>query len=160
MKGRSRSSTSLVISLALSASVRATSTVGTSHHVGCEARRGKRADEVAGGHKHLAAEMAALLFAGQLVLEVDASRAGFDHALHQLEGVERSTEAGLGVGHDRREPMCGLIALGVLDLVGALQGLVDAFDQQGHAVDRVEALVRVHLSREVGVGRAHCQPLT
>ena len=56
-------------------------------------------------HEHLAAQVAALLLGGELVLEVHARGAGFDHRLHQLEGVERAAEAGLGVGDDRREPV-------------------------------------------------------
>jgi hypothetical protein len=116
---------SLVMSLALSASVRATSTVGTPH-VGREAGRDERADELAGRDEHLAAHVAALLLAGELVLEVHARGAGLDHRLHQLVGVERAAEAGLGVGHDRRQPVAPSLALGVLDLVGAQQRLVDA----------------------------------
>ena len=46
MNGRSRSSMSLVRSFALSASVRATSSVGHAAHVGREARRDERADEL------------------------------------------------------------------------------------------------------------------
>ena len=63
------------------------------------------------GHEHLAAHVAALLLGGELVLEVDAGGAGLDHRLHQLEGVERAAEAGLGVGHDRREPVRAALAL-------------------------------------------------
>ena len=63
MNGWSRSSMSLVRSFALSASVRATSTVGTSQHVRGEARGDERADELAGRHEHLAAHVAALLLA-------------------------------------------------------------------------------------------------
>jgi hypothetical protein len=62
--------------------------------------------------------------------------------LHQLEGVERAAEAGLGVGDDRREPVVLALALGVLDLVGALQRLVDALDDGGHAVGRGRATGR------------------
>jgi hypothetical protein len=46
--------------------------------------------------------VAALLLRRELVFEVDAGRTRFDHRLHQLEGVQRSAEAGLGVGDDRR----------------------------------------------------------
>jgi hypothetical protein len=106
------------------------------------------------GTEHLAAQVAALLLAGELVLEVHARGAGLDHGLHQLVGVERAAEAGLGVGHDRREPVAlGRLALGVLDLIGALQRLVDALHHARHAVGRVQALVGVHLAREVRVGR-------
>jgi hypothetical protein len=41
----------------------------------------------------------------------------------------------------------------VLYLVGTLQGLVDALHQGGDRVGRVQALVRVHLARGVGIGR-------
>jgi hypothetical protein len=59
--GRSRSSTSLVSSLALSASVRATSRVGTP--ITSAARRAATSVRMncAGRHQHLAAEVAALL---------------------------------------------------------------------------------------------------
>ena len=67
--------------------------------------------------------MAALLLARELVLEVNAGGARFDHRLHQLVGVERAAEAGLGVGHDRREPVALALALGVLDLIGAEERL-------------------------------------
>ena len=45
-----------------------------------------------------------------------------------------------------------VVALGVVDLVGALQRAVDRAHDLGHGVDRVEPLVGVHLAREVGVG--------
>ena len=55
--------------------------------VGREPRGVERADEGLRRHQHLAAEMAALLFRGELVLEVDAGGAGLDHRLHQLEAL-------------------------------------------------------------------------
>ena len=102
--------------------------------------------------------MAALLFRRQLVLEVHRRGAGLDHGLHQLEDVERAAEAGFGIGDDRDEEVevAGGDAVGLLhrlDLVGALQRLVDATDDRWNAVDRVEALVWVHVARRVGVGR-------
>jgi hypothetical protein len=57
-----------------------------------------------------------------------SGRAGIDHRLHQLEGVEHAAKARLRVGHDRREPVDLTRALHGLDLVGAHQGVVDAFD--------------------------------
>ena len=89
--------------------------------VGREPRRIERADEGLRRHEHLAAEVAALLFRGELVLEVDRRGARLDHRLHQLEGVERPAEAGLGVGDDRREPVGRGVALELGDLVGALE---------------------------------------
>ena len=62
--------------------------------------------------QHLAAQMAALLFGGELVLEVHAGGAGLDHRLHQFERVQRAAEAGLGVGDDRRDPVGATLAFG------------------------------------------------
>ena len=98
------------------------------HHVGGEPRGIEVADMRGRRDQHLAAEMAALLLGRQLVLEMDARRTRLDESLHDLEGIERPAETGLGVGDDRREP--GLdgqpIALRRFDLVGALQRAVDA----------------------------------
>ncbi len=66
---------------------------------------------------------------GELVLEVDAGRACFDHRLHELEGVERAAEAGLRVGDDGEHAVDLDRSLReCCDLVGAQQGVVDAFD--------------------------------
>ena len=48
------------------------------------------------------------------------------------------------------------VALSVLDLVCALQGIVDALHKHGDAVAGVQALVRVHLACHVGVS-SHLQ---
>ena len=85
-----------------------------------------------GRDEHLAAEVPAFLFGGELIFEVHAGRAGFDHRFHQLEGVEWAAETGFRVGDDRREPVArATLALGVFDLVGAQQRLVDAPNDRG-----------------------------
>ncbi len=113
---------------------------------------------LAGGDQHLAAEVAALLLRGELVLPVHPRGTRGDHALHQFEGVEDASEAGLGVGHDGREPVRGLgVALRPGDLVGPEQGVVDAAHDGRDRVRRVEALVGVGLAAEVGV-RGHLPP--
>ncbi len=56
---------------------------------------------------------------------MDRGGAGLDIGLHDLEAVQGPAEAGLGVGDDRDEPVAGGAALGMLDLVGALEGAVD-----------------------------------
>src|SRR3712207_9593903 len=43
-------------------------------------------------------------------------------------------------------------SLGGVDLVGPQQRVVDAANDGGHGVDRVQALVRVRVAGEVGVG--------
>ncbi len=108
-----------------------------------------------GRDQHLAAEMAALLFGGELVLVVDAGRACLDERLHDLEGVERAAEAGLGIGDDWREPGVDRksVAFRRLDLVGALQRAVDAPAQLRCGVGRIERLVGIHRRRGVGVCR-------
>ncbi len=94
-------------------------------------------------HQHLAAEMAALLLGRQLVLEMHARGARLDHRPHQLIGVERAAEPGLGVGDDRRHPV-GAIALALAhrDLVGAAQRGVDAADHIRDGVRRDKATGR------------------
>ena len=121
-------------------------------HVGREARSDQRANERARRDEHLAAHVAALLLARELVLEVNAGGARLDHRLHQLERVERAAESRLGVGDDRREPVALALALAVLDLIGALERRVDSTHDGGHAVRGIERLVRVHLPGEVRVG--------
>ena len=143
---------SLVSSAAESASVRATISVGTSGDVRGQARGDERADVLRGGDEHLAAEVAALLLGRELVLEVHGRRARLDERLHDLEGVQRPAEAGLGVGHDRREPVDRVVALGVRDLVGAHERVVDPLHERGPAVGRVEALVGIRVAGEVRVG--------
>ncbi len=122
--------------------------------VGGETRRDEMADSGRGRHEHLPAHMPALLLRGKLILEVDTSGARLDHRLHQLEDIQRAAKASLGVGHDRREPVGLAVPLGMVDLVGALQRLVDALDNGRHAIRRIEALIRIHLAREVSV-RGH-----
>src|SRR3546814_14899534 len=84
-----------------------------------------------GRDQDLAAEMAAFLLRSQLVFEVNASGAGLDEDLHDLEGVERPAETGFGIGDDRREPGVDRkpLALCGFDMVGALQRAVDALGQ-------------------------------
>ncbi len=78
--------------------------------IGREARGVERADMLADRHQHLAAEMAAFFLGGELVLEMHAGRTRLDHRPHQLIGVERAAEAGLGIGDDRRHPISAVIA--------------------------------------------------
>ena len=125
------------------------------HHVGGEPRGVEVADVRGGRDQHLAAEMAALLLRRELVLVVDAGGTCLDEGLHDLEGVERPAEAGLGIGDDGREPGVDRqpVAFRGLDLVGALQRAVDALAQLGRGVGRIERLVGIHRRRRVGVGR-------
>ena len=120
--------------------------------VGGEPRGDERADELARRDEHLAAEVAALLLRRELVLEVDAGGAGLDERLHQLECVERATEAGLGVGDDRGEPVRAVLALGGVDLVGAKERAVQALHERRRAVRRIEALVGIRVPGEVRIG--------
>ena len=120
--------------------------------VGREPGGDERADVLGGRDEHLAAEVAAFLLGGELVLEVHAGRACLDERLHQLERVQRPAEAGLCVGDDRREPVGAVLPLAVLDLVGAQERVVQAPDERGRAVGRVEALVGVGVPGEVPVG--------
>ena len=120
--------------------------------VGGQTRRDQIALMRRGRDQHLAAHMAALLFRRELVLEVHAGGARLDIGLHDLERVQRTAEAGFGVGHDRHEPVDLGAAFGMLDLVGALEGAVDAAAQLRAGIGRIQALVGIHRARGVGVG--------
>ncbi len=120
--------------------------------VGGEPCRDKVALMRRGRDQHLAAHVAALLFRRELVLEVNAGRARLDIGLHDLERVQRTAEARFRVGNDRHEPVDLGAAFGMLDLVGTLEGAVDAAAQFGAGVGRIKALVRIHRAGGVGVG--------
>ena len=107
---------------------------------------GARRDE------HLASHVTAFLFTGQLVLEMNTRRAGFDHRLGQFEDVQRTTESRLRVGDDWNKPVDIILAFGVLDLICTLQRLIDPFHDRRHAVRRIQALIGIHLAGEISVG--------
>ena len=117
---------SLVNRCALLASVRARTSVGTPST--SAARRAATSFCTASlrRHQHLAAEMSALLSGRQLIFEVHAGRAGFDHRLHQFEGVQRSAESSFSVGDERHKPTHAVLAFGVMDLIGASESVVQA----------------------------------
>ena len=119
--------------------------------VGGEPSRSQRANVLAGRDEHLATHVTALLLGCELILEVDAGGAGGDEALGELEHVERPAEARLAVGHDRGEAPGLGVSLGPGDLIGAPEGVVDPLDQRRSRVGRVERLIRIHLSGQVGV---------
>ena len=121
--------------------------------VGRQPRRDQRAHELRAGHEDLAPEMPALLLRRELILEVHRRGACLDERLHQLESVQRAAEPGFGVGDDRREPVDRVVALGMSDLVGAEQRVVDPLDERRSAGRRIQALVGVGLARQVRVGR-------
>ncbi len=121
--------------------------------VGGKARGIEAANVLGGGNEHLAAQMPAFLFRGELVLEMHGRRARLDIGLHDLEGVERAAEACFRVGHDGREPMgLAVVALGPFDLIGALQSAVDAPAELGAGIGGIETLVGIHGARGVRVG--------
>ena len=126
---------------------------GHAHDVGGEAGGDEVPYALCRREENFAAHVAALLLAAELVLEVDAGCAGLDHALHQLENVQRTAETGLGVCHDGREPVDAVLAFNVVDLIGSLERLVDPLHHVRHAVSRVQTLVRVHMARQVRIRR-------
>ena len=120
-----------------------------------QARGNQLVDGLAGRRQDLSTHMAALLEGRQLILEVDPRGARGNHRLRQLEGVQHTAEARLGVGYDGCEPV-GLrfvLARFMGDLVGALERVVHPPDQVGYAVDGVDALVGIGLPGAVHVPR-------
>ncbi len=65
--------------------------------IGGETRGGQLGDVFARRHEHLAAHVAAFLHRGELVFEVHARGARFDHRLHQFERVQHAAETGFCV---------------------------------------------------------------
>ena len=102
--------------------------------------------------------MAAFFDRCELVFEVHASGARFDHRLHQLKCIENATETGLGIRHDWGEIVdvacfAWVAPLRPLNLVCASEGVVDAAHDHWHGIDRIERLVRIHFTGHVGVAR-------
>src|SRR5579875_541060 len=111
------------------------------------------ADSGLSRNKHLAPHVTTFLLRRELILEMHAGRTGLNHSFHDLEDVERAAKAGFGVGNDGGEPVGTFLALGMLDLVGPLQRLVDALYYVWHTIRRIEALVGVHLPGQVRIRR-------
>ncbi|MNO62108.1 hypothetical protein D3C76_527800 [compost metagenome] len=86
------------------------------------------------GNGHLAVLVAALLLVGDLVLDLDAAGACFDHALGQQVGGFRVAEAGVDVGDDRYHVGFEVVDLGLnlglLGMVASLAGVVQGAEQQ------------------------------
>ena len=142
-----------VISFAESASVRDEQRRHAADVRG-EARGDELHDEFLRGHEHFAAHVAALLCGGELIFEVHARGACFDHRLHQLVRVQRPAETGLRVRDDRRVPIRAVLApIEHLNLIRAAQRIVDLTHDRRHAVARIQTLIRIHLIGEVGVRR-------
>ncbi|MCY1409385.1 hypothetical protein D9M71_247340 [compost metagenome] len=102
-----------------------------------------------GWNQYLAAHVSAFFNRSQLVFEVNAGGACFDHALHQLVGVQNATETGFSVGNDWCEVVDVAVITWVLagfplDLVGATERVIDALDHGRNRVNRVQRLVWVH----------------
>jgi hypothetical protein len=126
---------------------------GHAQNVGGQTGRNQFLDELTCWYHYLAAHVPALLGRRKLVFKVDRRGAGFNHGLHEFEGVERSSETGLRVGYDRREPVGVLETVRMADLIGAHECVVNRPHQRGDAVGGIQALVRVHLTGQVGVSR-------
>ena len=83
-----------------------------------------------------------------------AGRAGANHRLGQLEGIEVAAESGLRIRDDGRQPVdvpAPCEAFERMDLVRAQQRIVDALDHLRHGVDGIQALIRIHLAGAVAV---------
>ncbi|CRM98503.1 hypothetical protein [Pseudomonas sp. 22 E 5] len=118
-------------------------------NVSGQTRSGQLLNGFLGRNQYLAAHVAAFFHGSQLVFEVNAGSACFDHALHQLVSVQYAAETGLGVSHDWCEVVdvafvTWVLAGFPLDLVGTTERVVDALDHGRHGVHRVQRLVGVH----------------
>ena len=75
-----------------------------------------------------------------------------NHGLHQFEGVQGAAKPRFGVSYDWREPVSGVFAIHVMDLISTHQGTIDIANDGRHAVGGVQALVGIHLARVIGIG--------
>ena len=80
-----------------------------------------------------------------------AGGAGANHVLHQFEGIEIATESGLGVGHDRCDPVDAVVTVERVNLVCPQECVIDSFDHFRHGVNGIQALVGIHLSGAVSI---------
>ena len=121
--------------------------------VGGEPRGIEVADRGLGRDQHLAAEMAALLFGRELVLEVNARGAGLDIGLHDLEAVRAARRSRL-----RRRRRSARTSRASRRLRDARSGrraasvLVDLLRELRAGVGGIERLVGIHRAGGVGVG--------
>src|SRR5918992_655916 len=79
--------------------------------------------------------------------------AGLDHVFHQLKGVQYAAKTRLRIRHDGQKPIDAVVAFGVMDLIGADQGIVDPADHRGYAVDWIKRLIGIHGKGAIGIGR-------
>src|SRR5579875_935108 len=111
------------------------------------------ADSGLSRNKHLTSHVTTFLLRRELILEMHTGRTSLDHSLHEFEDVEGATKTSFGIGDNRGEPVGAFLALGMLDLVGPLQRLVDALYHMRHTIRRIEALIGVHLPGQVRIRR-------
>src|SRR2546427_897233 len=123
------------------------------HDVRRKAGRDQFLDELSRGNDDLSPQVAALLRGRELVLEVHSGRAGLDHRLRDLERMERTTEPGLRIGHDRCEPVHVVLAGHVLLLILATECVVDPTHDVRDAVGWIQAQIGVHVTRIIPVRR-------
>jgi len=102
--------------------------------------------------EHFAAEMPALFLRAKLVFEMHAYGAGANHGFHQLEDVERAAEARFRIGNDRQVPMRPAASFERFDLIEPRKRVVEPLDACRNAIDRIKALIGIHLPGGVGVG--------
>ena len=118
-----------------------------------EARCDELLDRFPRRHQNLAAHVSAFLGRGQLIFKMNGGRAGFDHALHQFKCVQNSAEACFRVRHDRQHPVDRVMTVGMGNLVGSHQRVVDGAHHVRNAVCGIETLVGIHLPAQIRIRR-------
>ena len=80
-----------------------------------------------------------------------ACGAGIDHRLHQFIRIQDAAKTGFRIGDDRGKVIDIALPFRPLDLVRALECIVDALDDHRYRVCRIQRLVRIHFTGEVGI---------
>src|SRR5437764_375593 len=95
--------------------------------------------------------MSTFLFRGQLIFKMNTRRPSLNHTLHEFEHIERAAKTGFGISDDRGKPVNVVSPLGVVNLIGALQGLINAPHNMRYTVRRIETLIGIHMSSKISI---------
>ena len=124
------------------------------HHIGRQPGRHQLLNRLGGRHQDFSTQMSALLRRRKLVFEVNAGRARFNHALHQLKRVQGSAESSFRIGNQRRKPgfSGSHFSFRMMHLVRALQRVINPPAEIRNAVRGIQTLIGIHRARIIRVG--------
>jgi hypothetical protein len=126
---------------------------GRAHHIGSQTCGIELFNGFAGRYQDLATHVAALLYRCELVFKVNACSARFDHGFHQFECIQHTTETSLCISNDRCEEINIIFTLGPLNLISALESIIDTLNHHRYRIGGIQRLVGIHFTGEVCITR-------